>query len=143
MQKMVTPKNQVVLTAEPGGLRSMGVAKSWTLLKRLSMHSRTTNLRHFKVLRFSSTKYLHSVAQISPLWLQTPNKNSIPIKQTGPTRSSPWPQATTELVSVSVRSVYPVEYYLLRNRNETDTCHSAAAAVTCSVLSDSLGAPGL
>ena len=50
LQKMVTLKNQVVLSWEPGGLRSMGVAKSWTLLKRLSMRARTANLKGFQVL---------------------------------------------------------------------------------------------
>lgn len=94
LQKTVTPKSQVVLSREPGGLRSMGVAKSWTLSKRLSMHAHTASLNHFKVLQFSGTKYLHNIAQLSPLWFQTPNRNSIPIKQTLPTHSSPQPQAT-------------------------------------------------
>ena len=117
LQKMVTLKNQVVLSWEPGGLWSMGVAKSWTLLKRLSMCARTANLNHFKVLQFSSTKYLYSVAQLSPLWFQTPSRNSIPIKQTLPTHSSPQPRATTNLVSVC--DVYPSSGILLINRNET------------------------
>ena len=117
LQKMVTLKTQVVLSWEPGGLRSMGVAKSWTLLKRLSMCACTANLNHFKVLQFSSTKYLYSVAQLSPLWFQTPSRNSIPIKQTLPTHSSPQPRATTNLVSVC--DVYPSSGILLINRNET------------------------